>query len=147
LTTLIWGLEEPLGRYLGAKFPEFGPHYRPHRAVGWADKDGRLVAALGLDYEHPWDGRLTIFAERSNFWTPRQLRELFGVAFGEWDLTRLTLWVNKRSKNVRRLVEGLGFDLEGVKRRAVDGINDECLYGMTVDRCKWVNQNAKAAAA
>ena len=147
MTTLIWGLEEPLGRYLAAKFPEFGPTYLPHRAFGWSDRTGRLVAALSVDYEHPWDGRVTLHAERANFWTPRQLREVFAVAFGIWGMTRLTLWISKRNKRARRLAEGLGFELEGVKRRAFDGINDECLYGMTVDRCKWMTSNAEAAAA
>ena len=135
-----------MGRYLGARFPEFGPAYLPHKAVGWADRNGNLVAAMALDFEHPWDGRLTIYAERPGFLTARQLRELFGKAFGEWGLSRLTVFVGKKHRRVRRLVERLGFELEGVKRRAFDGFNDECLYGMTADRCPWLKVEADGEA-
>lgn len=149
MTTLVYGLEEPIGRYLARQFPEFGPNYVPHKAIGWADADRKLIAALAIDYEHPWDGRVALYAERPDFWTPKQLRTLFGQAFGEWGLTRLTLWIGKRNKRARRLAEGLGFRLEGTKRGGFDGLTDEMMYGMTKHDCRWFKENrhgeAKAA--
>lgn len=149
MTRLVWGLEDYIGRWLSSgPFPEMGPNYRPHRAVAWVSANNVLIAALALDYAHPWDGQLTIYAEKSNFWTRRQIETLFRVAFNTWGLTRLTLWVDKQNKPVRRFVERLGFRLEGVKKQD-DGKSGECLYGMVKSDCRWLKEapNAEARAA
>ena len=146
---LAWGLEGPIGNYLSAHFPHLmrpGLEYRPDWAVGFVDDEGRLFGALGLCFDSPWDGQLSIYSERPQWATRAVLRHLFRLAFVERGLVRLTCRIERRNRHARLLVERLGFRLEGVMRMAFDGVNDACIYGMTRDGCRWLKETKDAVA-
>ncbi len=142
MTELVWGLQEPIGRYLSAHFPELMGvgEYRPDLAAGFVS-DGLLFGAVGLTFENAWDAELSIYVERPGFLTRAILAELFGFAFGRLGLVRLTCRVAKGNRHARRFVERLGWRLEGVKRRGFDGRRDAVIYGMLATECRWLRNN------
>ena len=146
---LAWGLEEPIGRYLSAQFPElmrFG-EYQPDLAAGFVDNAGVLFGAVGLRFDNAWDAQLSIYVERRGLLTASVLRELFTVAFGRLQLVRLTCRVAKGNRRARDFVERLGFRLEGSMRRAFDGRRDAMVYGMTATECRWLKEDGHAGPA
>lgn len=65
-------------------------------------------------------------------------RALFSYPFEQLNCARLTALVGRKNKPSRRLVETLGFKLEGVHAKGLDGIEDAMSYGMTKDQCRWI---------
>ena len=138
---LVWGLDGEIARYVAAHFPivlERGG-YDTFKAVGFADEEDRIFGGLVVSEYRGHDADLSIFAERPGFINRRILREFFHWAFNVEGFRRLTAKVAKKNKRSRRLVEGLGFRLEGTQKYGFDDAKDDlCLYGMTYDRCPWL---------
>ncbi len=70
--------------------------------------------------------------------TKRVCREFFGFAFQTAQLSRLTAFAARKNKRSRELLEGLGFTLEGVKRKALHGKHDLIMYGLLAKDCRWI---------
>lgn len=144
MITLAWGVEEAVGQYISANFPELttGALYRPHMAVGFIDKTGTMRGALALRLLNSFDGSLSIAIDDWRFFPSKDiLRELFTKVFvGPRPLVRLTCVIARGNRRARRLVEHLGFKLEGVKRHGFDGRQHGCIYGMTADECPWIDR-------
>jgi len=93
-------------------------------------RGGQLVAvAVYHDYR---EGGIHIsFVSTTPRWASR--RVLYGILvaypFGQLKVNRITAVCRKKNKRVRRLLEGVGFKLEGLHRRGFpDG--DACSYGL-----------------
>lgn len=140
MTRLAFGIEEHIGQYLSAKFPELMTHgeYVPHRAVGFVDDEGLLIGGVGLCFENAWDAQLSIHLDNPACLSRGILKQLFTICFDEFRLVRLSCHVKKSNKKARKFVERLNFKLEGVKKRGFDGKRDACIYGLTRDECIWL---------
>jgi RimJ/RimL family protein N-acetyltransferase len=146
---LAWGLEGPIGNYLSAHFPHLmrpGLEYRPDWAVGFVDEQGRLYGALGLCFDSPWDGQLSIYCERPRWASRAVLRQLLRLCFHERGLVRLTCHIRRDNRHARVFVERLGFRFEGMKRKAFDGVHDAAMYGLLEKDC-WLLKDGKHAGA
>lgn len=138
---LVWGLDEVVSDYVALQFPiaQARGGFNAWKAVGVADDSGLLVGGLVATEYVVHDCKLSIFMSRPDAMRPALLRELFGWAFGEAGLRRITAEIAKRNRQARRYVEHLGFRLEGTLRYGWhDGIDDMTIYGMTGDRCRWL---------
>jgi hypothetical protein len=129
-----------IGEWITRQFPEMTRDeiYIPHAAVAFTDDDGNIKGALGLRMLNRFDGSLSIYCEPSYFPNKAILRDLFHRTFNGLGLIRLTCSIARSNKRARRLVEALGFTLEGVKKRGYDGRQPACIYGMTADDCPWI---------
>lgn len=141
-----WGIDQVVGEYISAHFPELTALQvlRPHVAVGFVSNDNKLVGGLALNFDSVFEGTLSIYTDSRHCLTPRILRELFHWAFVERRLARLTCQIAKRNKRARRLVEGLGFKMEGVKRRGFDGRRDAIVYGLVAEDCRWLKPRTRS---
>lgn len=138
---LVWGLDEHVAAFVAAHFTEAAARgwHNVYAAVGAVDKSGVLIAGLVFSEYRGHDVCLSIYSDSARFMTPRILREVFQWAFITQRFKRLTAEIAKKNKRARRLVEGLGFRLEGTKRYGWhDGKDDMCIYGMTFNNCKWL---------
>ena len=138
---LVWGLDAQVAEFVAMQFPlaqERGG-FNTFRAVGVATDDGTLVGGIvGSEYRGH-DMNLSIYAARPDFLRPAMIGELCRWAFGEAGLKRLTAEIAKKNRRARAFVEHVGFVLEGNKRHGWhDGQDDMCIYGMTADRCRWL---------
>jgi RimJ/RimL family protein N-acetyltransferase len=69
---------------------------------------------------------------------PQTMRALFWYPFKTLDCVRLTCIAPRGNKRSRRAVIGLGFKLEGVHPKGLDGKQDAISYGMLRDDCRWI---------
>jgi hypothetical protein len=128
-----------VGAYMSASFPEFeGRVYVPHHAAVITDDDGNVHGAVALKMLNHFDATVSLCVEPGYFPTVQMLTKLFSWAFGPLGLKRLTSTVARANKRARRINEGVGFKLEGLKPRGYDGVQPACMYGMTVDQCRWL---------
>lgn len=72
--------------------------------------------------------------------TKGALSIFFSYPFNQLNCVRVTTIVSRRNKASRRFVEKLGFKLEGVVRKVIDGKTDAIIYGMLRSECRWIPQ-------
>lgn len=138
---LVWGISQHIDECISAKFPELTKTrpYKSHGAVGLISDDGRLVGGIAIRFLNDFEGSLSIWIDHPCYFPSKSdLELLFERSFKEAGLTRLSCSIMRRNRKARKLVEHLGFKLEGVSPRGFDGKRDKCLYGMTIDNCPWL---------
>jgi RimJ/RimL family protein N-acetyltransferase len=108
-------------------------------AIG-LERDGRLIAGVSAT-EH-WPGadlNVNIAAEPGSAWASRRfLRALFAYPFVQLGVPRVTARVLEGNAASHALCKRLGFQLEGVMRRATPGGDNVWIYGMLRDECIWL---------
>jgi RimJ/RimL family protein N-acetyltransferase len=108
-------------------------------ALGVVRRD-RLIG--GVVYHHYRQGdrsvEVTAAFEHPHWTLPGTLRALFDYPFNQLGVVRITAIASRRNKRARRLLAGLGFRLEGVVRKALDGRDDAFIFGMLRDECRWL---------
>ena len=83
-------------------------------------------------------GEIQMWAAGEGWLSRRTLRVLLGYPFGQLGCHRITAIVAKKNRRSRRLVEGLGFKLEGVAREGMRPGVDACIYSLLKRECRWV---------
>lgn len=144
LTTLILGRDHGVAEWVARQLDGFdhAEDFGLGSAIGIA-KDGVLIC--GVVYNNFHKGRhgntvgMTIFASSPKWINRGTLRALFHYPFVQLGCVRVTALTAKRNKRARRFLEGLGFQLEGVSRKAFDGRMDAMIYGLLRDECKWLD--------
>lgn len=97
---------------------------------------GKLVAVAVWTNLYPPNIELNFAADSPRWATRGNLRGLFSEAWEKWACTRVTAVVRKKNKRVRRVLEGLGFVLEGTHPRLYeDGAG--CSYGLLRENFKY----------
>lgn len=139
---LVWGADDLIGKMISANFPDLTANspYVPHAAVGIANDEDEIVGGVGIRLLNAFDGSISVYMMGGGTFTRPMLRDLFRRAFYDIGLVRLSCTVAKNNKRSRRLVERVGFRLEGTKRQGYDGARDACLYGMLFSECKWIGE-------
>jgi RimJ/RimL family protein N-acetyltransferase len=93
-------------------------------------RSGRIAAVI---LYHEWRGQnieMSIVAETPRWATKQTVAFLLGYPFISYGVRRITALVERGNLRSRKLVEGLGFEPEGVMRHG--SVNDDlCIYGMT----------------
>ena len=72
------------------------------------------------------------------WWKPETVKTLFAYPFITNGNARITIKTGKDNIRSRRMIERLGFKLEGVHPLAIDGKADAVTYGMVRDDCDWL---------
>jgi len=110
--------------------------FRPTAAVGVVWR-GMLIAGIGFIRPQPHLAEAVIAATDRHWATKNVLFGIFAVPFGEWRVRRLTAATAVANAPVRRFLERLGFQFEGVARRALKNGEDAAAYAMLADECPW----------
>jgi RimJ/RimL family protein N-acetyltransferase len=135
---ILSGQPDVIARWVEARVPECRGFDTP--AGFGVLRGGRLAAGVVFyNYDaHAGDIEVIIAAEsprwasREVFWTA------FAYPFLQLGCRRVTARVNVSNLRARRLVEGAGFVLEGLMRRAGRDGGDMLVYGMLREECRWV---------
>lgn len=69
--------------------------------------------------------------------TPKLLKFVLSYPFEQLNCNRITCLAHRKNKAMRQYLVRMGFKLEGVKRKALNGA-DLCVYGLLRSECKWV---------
>lgn len=108
------------------------------RAIGVV-VGNKLVAVCIYHHFRGHDIEMSIIAESAHWAMPSAMRFLFRYPFTQLGLPRVTALIARKNSPARRLVDYLGFKLEGTCRRAWDGKQDCMVYGMLREECRWLD--------
>ncbi len=139
--SLVFDQDDRVAQFVATLLPvaftadDFGPC----TTIGIADKSsGDLIGGAVYHRWRGFDCELT-FAATSPRWCRRGvLTALFHYPFVQRACTRMTLIIGRNNARALKLNLGLGFKLEGIARRAYDGINDACVLGMLREECRFI---------
>lgn len=133
--TVLLGHDELVSRWIAAQLKD-GADLSGAVAFG-AVRDNHLVGGIAFTELRQPDIRVTV-AGYGNWLSRRLLRTGFAFAFIDQDCRRMTAMVKRTNKASRKLVEKLGFKLEGTHRQAFADGGTMLSYGMVRDECKWL---------
>lgn len=115
--------------------------YHPCTAMGFT-VDNKLVAGVIYNNYRGHDIQLTAYAKDTRWLSKKHLQELFKYPYTQLGCIRTTAVTGRNNRRTRKLLEGLGYRLEGVCRKGLDGKQDAIVYGMLKADCKWLNLKA-----
>jgi RimJ/RimL family protein N-acetyltransferase len=112
-------------------------------AIGVVLGDRPVAGVLFVNYvRHRETGLVTVevvIASAHPRWGTRAvLRFLFRYAFVHLKAARLQSIAPRKDKRARKLNERVGFKMEGVGRRALNGKDDVVVYSMLPKECRWL---------
>ena len=99
--------------------------------------DSRIEGGLVFRNYKGHDMEIAMAFDTPRAFTKGVIKFTFSYIFGQHDCARCTALIKRSNKRSRRLVEGLGFVLEGKARQGYDGIEDLMIYGMLKQECRW----------
>ena len=98
------------------------------QCIGFA-RDNQLVCVV-VNYHMTTNGVFSSFAATTPRWASKENIAAWGNwVFNQLKMDRVTATVKKRNKRSRKFVEGVGFQVEGKLRKAVEG-EDMIIYGL-----------------
>jgi len=140
MTQIILEKDEELAQWAEDRFPEFAPLSRPLTSIGFASSAGEILAVAVFNSFRHHDIECSIVAATPKWATPGNIRVIFDYPFVQLGVKRMTAITAKKNKRCRKLLEGVGFRLEGVHPYADKGTAAACTYGIYSDRAmEWLN--------
>lgn len=138
---LVFNQNEELAAWAEANHPECSPLPRPFTAIGVASDDGKI---LGVAIYHNFsnnDVEITFVTATPRWATSGIVRAILHYPFIQLGVKRMTAVTNKSNKKARKLLEGVGFKLEGVHPFADGGVRPKVSYGLyeSVAQEKWLH--------
>jgi len=140
MTQLIFNRDDELAAWAENVYPDCAPLARPLTAIGVASDEGEIIGvAIYHNFRHT-DIEITFVTSTPRWATKATVRSLLHYPFFQLGVDRMTAITRKSNKKARKLLEGLGFLLEGTHPYAAMG-KTACTYGLyrqnAIDR--WFN--------
>lgn len=140
---LIFGHDEALIGWAQERYPEvmqIGGFARPATTIGlW---DGKSIQAVAIfnNFCH-YDVQVSFVASTPRWATKGSIRAILSYPFRQLRVKRMTAITAKSNKRSRKLLKGLGFQLEGVHPFGNYGAGPSVSYGLyaNVAEQKWLN--------
>jgi len=137
--SILIGADELVGELVKARIPCMqGKSWGPYTALGVVRR-GTLLGGGGYHNYQKFDIQLSCAFDQVGWALPKTLRALFDYPFNALHCVRVTCVVGRKNEKARKLLLDLGFKLEGVRRKALDGREDEIDYGLLKEDCRWIH--------
>lgn len=137
--SILLGADDLVAELVASHLPHMrGKTFMPCVAFG-VIRNECLIGGVVYNNYVGHDCQVSIAIERAAF---MPWRALFDYPFEQLGCARITAVVGRRNKKSRRLVTALGFKLEGVHMKGLDGFEDAISYGMTKEQCRWIKGKA-----
>lgn len=116
--------------------------FGPCSALGIV-RDGALVGGVVFSGWHPGARDVEVSgAVAPGFRVgPAGMRRCLRYAFVQLGCVRITARTAKRNREARAFLDRLGFRIEGVRRAAHDGRQDQILYGLLARECRLLQEH------
>lgn len=138
IDSLLYGASEVVSEFVRARIPHMQGHtFGPYRAIGVIRGNALVGGVVFHNYRHH-DIEMSGAFDTPRWCLPQTLRDLFAYPFIQLGCARMTTITGRKNKRARSADERLGFRLEGVARRALDGKQDAMIYGMLREECRWI---------
>jgi RimJ/RimL family protein N-acetyltransferase len=144
--SVLFGADDYVAEFVRQRIPQLrGGAFGPFTALGiW--RHNRLIGGVVYHHYIGFDIQVSIAFDRADWALPSTLRTLFYYPFVEIGCVRMTAITARNNKRSRRLLEGdgkrrgLGFKLEGIGRKAFDGVQDAACYSLLRDECRFLRK-------
>jgi len=133
--SILLDVDVAVAEYVAARIP--GISFDRCVGIGVV-RDDRFVGGVVFHNFRGCDVEVVGAFDDPRWALPGTLRALFAYPFVTLGCVRLTAIVQRNNKRARRLCIGLGFKLEGVARKAIDGKQDAMIYGMLREECRFL---------
>lgn len=127
-----------VGAGVGISVEEFGQY----TAIGFADDTGIIGGVVYNNfrrYKNGADIQLTAYSTNPHWLNKNNLRIIFTYPYIQLGCGRTTAVTGRANKRTRKLLEGVGYRLEGVHPKGMDGKQTAITYGMLRENCRWIN--------
>ncbi len=140
MTQLIFGKDEELAKWAETTYPDCAPLARPLTAIGIASSEGDLLGvAIYMNFGQ-YDIQLCFVTADPKWATPGNVRAILHYPFIQLGVKRMTAITNKSNKKARKLLEGVGFVLEGTHPFGDNGVKPSLTYGLySKQAARWLN--------
>lgn len=145
--SILIGADELVGEIVKARIPHMrGKSWGPYTALGVVRR-GTLLGGVVYHNFQDFDIQMSCAFDKVGWALPKTVRALFDYPFNTLNCVRVTSVIGRRNKKAKKLLEDLGFKLEGVRKKALDGVQDEFCYGLLKENCRWINGQEIVSAA
>jgi hypothetical protein len=143
---LLYNADEMVAEFVAARVPHMqGRPFGKHVAIGVIRKEslvgGVVFHNMRVFNGKPFDIEMSGAFDSPSWCLPGTLRKLFAYPFVDLGCVRMTTITGRKNKRARRVDEGLGFKLEGVVRKGIDGKEDAMIMGMLREECRFISQH------
>lgn len=140
----VYGLDEIVTDYVRERFPDLDTK-TPHTAIGVANfATNRLIAGVVYSMYLGHDIHMSIAADNPMWARPGVIGELLAYPFLQLGCVRATAITARGNTKARKLLEGVGFQLEGRLRHGYDGRQHAMIYGiLATDAARWIERVKK----
>jgi RimJ/RimL family protein N-acetyltransferase len=136
--SILLGADEMVAAMVKSRIPHMkDQEWGPCTAFGVVQSD-KLVGGVVYHCFRKFDICFGAAFDTHTWAKPATLRALFDYPFNQLGCVRVTAITGRKNKPARKMLEHVGFKLEGVARRALDGINDGYVYGLLKEDCRWI---------
>lgn len=141
--SILLGADQMIGEFVAARIPHMRDKaWGPMTALGVV-RNGYLLGGVVYHGYLGHDVQVSVAFDHPGWCLPRTMRALFHYPFNQLGVRRMTAIVGRKNKRSRRLTLGMGFRLEGVHPKGIDGIEDAMSYGMLKEHCKWIKDHGQ----
>lgn len=138
---LIKGYDLAVGKFVAEQLGMELEELHPFTAMGVAI-EGKLVGGVVYNNFRKHDIQLSAASINPKWLSKNILTEIFTYPYIHLGCVRTTAVTGRKNSRTRKLLEGLGYRLEGVCRKGLDGKQDAIVYGMLKADCRWLNLKA-----
>jgi RimJ/RimL family protein N-acetyltransferase len=145
--SILVGADEMVAAMVAARIPNIS--FGEYTALGVV-RHGKLVGGVVYHNYVEHDIQVSIAVDGATF---MPWRGLFAYPFEQLGCSRITAMIGRKNKKSRKMCELLGFRLEGVHPKGLDGTQDAMSYGLLKEHCRWIKdrsngqENASRTAA
>lgn len=136
--SVLFGADAMVAAWVSARMP-VQPHagFGPCAALGIL-RDDRLMGGVVFSGFVGHDIQVSGAVDPSFRCSPAALRLILAYPFLQLGCARLSLRTGRRNKRARAFAERLGFRIEGVVRKGLNGSQDAMLYGLLRADCRYL---------
>lgn len=136
--SILLGADEMVAAMVKSRIPHMrNQEWGPYTALGVVQSD-KIVGGVVYHCHRGFDICFGAAFVTHTWARPATLRALFDYPFNQLGCVRVTAVTGRKNKRARNMLEHVGFRLEGVARKALDGINDGYVYGLLKEDCRWI---------
>lgn len=142
-TEIYSGPERRIARWVEERIGVPHETFRTFNSIWFNDERGLKVALIYNNFDWPAISIHIAARERALWCRPEILHHIFYYPFVQLACKLLLAPVAETNKASRKVVEALGFSLDGRLRKMADG-KDILIYGMLDEECRWIDQRKAA---
>ncbi len=136
---LVIGESKMVADMVQSRIKDMRAPFQNYEAIGVIRK-GKLVGGIVYHDYTGHDVRASAAFDTLRWWKPGIVRALFAYPFNELKCARITIITARRNRKTRKIVERIGFKMEGAHPLGIGGREDAISYGMLRKNCTWLKE-------